>query len=360
MAGHDLIVIGGSAGSIPALLELVSGLPADLLAAVCIVVHLSPLSTSQLPVLLSRKAALPAAYAVEGETIQPGRIYVAQPDYHLVIKDGKLMLDHGPRENRVRPAIDPLFRSAARYYGKRAVGVVLSGNLGDGSTGLMVLKAYGATTLVQNPEEALFNSMPRKALELAEVDYVLPVAQMAPLLVQLAWESPVQTQTETEKGLEKGEPSPMAYEMEELSPIIQQDLAEQAQDQRNGQTAVVVCPDCGGVLWQLNQGRLVQFQCHTGHKWSPEVLLVQKTEELENALWSCVRMLTEKAILTRQTAARLREAGDEDRARRVEEQAELDQRHIHLIRDLILQTNDNPMSQTFRVEEIVGEDQPDP
>lgn len=347
MPGHDIILIGGSAGSIPALLELVSGLPPDLPAAICIVIHVSPLSTTQLPTIISRKSSLPASVAEDGETIVPGHIYVAPPNYHLLVRDGKVELNLGPRENRVRPAIDPLFRSAARAYRQRAVGVVLSGTLGDGSTGLMVLKGYGGVTIVQDPAEAMFNSMPLNAMRYTEIDHVLPVAQIAPLLVRLVQEN---------KQEEEGGSKVTTANIEEINPVIQQDLQEQEQNRRNGQIAVVSCPDCGGVLWQIDEGRVVRFQCHVGHAWTPDILLIQKTEELENALWSCVRMLTEKAILTRQRGTQVRQNGDEARANQIDEQAELDERNIKLIRDLILQASANPMNETLKVEEILQEE----
>ena len=177
MAKKDIVVIGASAGGIEALRELVSELPADLPAALFVVVHIQPYAVSRLPEILSRAGALPATHASNGEPIQPGHIYVAPPDRHLLVRQGRIALSRGPRENHSRPAIDPLFRSAARAYGSRVIGVVLSGALYDGSMGLLVVKTRGGMAIVQDPREAAVDSMPRSALRLVEADAVLPSSE---------------------------------------------------------------------------------------------------------------------------------------------------------------------------------------
>src|SRR5689334_21556883 len=181
----DIIVIGASAGGISTLSELVKLLPEDLDAAVFVVVHIPRHSSNLLPRILSRKGVLPASSPVEGEKIERGRIYVAPPDQHMLIKPGRIRLVHGPRENGSRPAIDPLFRTAARVYGQRVVGVVLSGTLDDGTAGLIAIKRRGGIAIAQDPDEALYAGMPTSAIEHHTVDYVLPVSEIASTLIAL-------------------------------------------------------------------------------------------------------------------------------------------------------------------------------
>ncbi|HEX8145479.1 MAG TPA: chemotaxis protein CheB [Pyrinomonadaceae bacterium] len=178
MPTEQIICIGASSGGIETLRTLVTGLPADFSASIIVVLHTSAESPGILGAILDRSGPLPAANAVNREHIQPGRIYVAPPDYHTLVEPGTIRLMRGPKENRFRPAIDPLFRSAASVYGPMAVGVILSGNLDDGTAGLRAIKQLGGTTIVQDPEDALFSSMPRSALEHVRVDYCLPVAEM--------------------------------------------------------------------------------------------------------------------------------------------------------------------------------------
>jgi len=336
MAQHDIIVIGASAGGIEALQELVSGLPPDLPAALFVVVHISPYSVSRLSQILSRAGPLPATQAVDGEPIEPGHIYVAPPDRHLLVRLGWVALSRGPRENHSRPAVDPLFRSAARAYGSRVIGVVLSGALYDGSMGLYAVKTRGGLAIVQDPREAAVDSMPRSALRLVEADYVLAAADIASVLSEWV----------VTPSLEQGG-EPVTDRDERLQSVISQDFAEQAHDGRAEETTVYTCPDCGGVLWQDGTGTRVGFRCHVGHAYAPEILLSQKSEEFESALWASLRLLKEKATLTRQLATRTRAGSNgnsEQVANRIEEQAELDEQYARTIQEL-LETMPNPADQ---------------
>ena len=180
MSGHDMITIGASAGGVEALTELVRGLPVDLPASVFVSLHVPPHGTSMLPQILSRRGPLPAHHARDGEPIEPGRIYVAPPDLHLLIHQGVVRLSRGPRENGFRPAIDPLFRTAARWHGPRVVGVILSGTLDDGTAGLLAIKERGGFAVVQDPDDALFPGMPRNAMDVVHVDHVLPASEHPP------------------------------------------------------------------------------------------------------------------------------------------------------------------------------------
>lgn len=327
MPKRDTIVIGGSAGAIEALLTIAAALPGDLPAAVFVVIHVPPGTYSRLPGLLARASRLPASHAEHGQAIEPGHIYVAPPDRHLLVRQGYMELSRGPRENHSRPAIDPLFRSAARVAGPKALGVILSGALYDGSTGLLALKTRGGIAIVQDPSEAITPSMPQSALQLVDVDYVLPAAAIGPELERLVLD------------FHEQEEDSDVDESERLTQVIEVDFAEQAANQRAGDTSLYTCPDCGGVMWQAEAGG--GFRCHVGHAYASEALLVHKSEELESALWACVRLLREKATLTRQSAARTMEGGNSDMAARFEEQALLAERYGRVIHEL-LEASPNP------------------
>ncbi len=321
---RDIVVIGASAGGIPPLLTVIERLPDDFGAAVLIVVHLPPMSKSRLPHLLQRVTNLPVAMAEDGQALEPGRIYVAPPDEHLLVRPGSVELSHGPRENHTRPAVDPLFRSAARAYGERVIGVVLSGTLYDGSGGLMAINAHHGIAIVQDPDEALMSGMPESALLHATVHHVLPAAEIANRLVELV-------------GRAVGpEGIPVRDDETELKRKIQSDFDRQSQDSRPGESTMFTCPDCGGVLWQEGEGSSLQFRCHVGHAFAPETLVGLQSEEVEAALWMCVRMLKEKSTLSRQMATRYRNvAASAQYTERLSEQADRDDRYVEVLRSLL-------------------------
>jgi two-component system chemotaxis response regulator CheB len=343
MTQRDIVVIGASAGGIQALSALVAGLPRNFPASVLIVVHIPPYAVSRLPEILSRSGPLLATHAQQGEVIEPGRIYVAPPDRHLLVRNGRIELSRGPRENHARPAIDPLFRTAARAYGRRTIGIVLSGALYDGSMGLLAIKTRGGLAIVQDPNEAIVDSMPRRAIERATADHILPVAEIAAALTNLV-QQPVIAQG--------GHSMVDTIDVEErLEDVIAEDFVEQAGNGRSEETTLFTCPDCGGVLWQGGEGPVLRFRCHVGHAFAPEVLLSQKSEELETALWSSLRLLKEKATLTLQLANRTRTSGNgkaTQAAERIAEQAELDERHARVIQEL-LEAMPSPMDQAMVV-----------
>ena len=340
MTQRDIVVIGASAGGIQALSTLVAGLPRDFPASLLIVVHIPSYANSRLPEILSRSGPLLATHAKQGEAIEPGRIYIAPPDRHMLVRTGWIELSRGPRENHARPAIDPLFRTAARAYGRRTIGIVLSGALYDGSMGLLAIKTRGGLAIVQDPTEAIVDSMPRRAIERAAADHVLPVAEIAAALADRV-QQPVMAQGETSMV--------NTIDAEErLEAVIAEDFEEQAGDGRREETAVFTCPDCGGVLWQGGEGSVLRFRCHVGHAFAPELLLSQKSEELETALWSSLRLLKEKATLTQQLANRARTSGNgkaaAQAAERIADQAKLDERHAQVIQEL-LEAMPSPMDQ---------------
>ena len=253
MQGHDIIVIGASAGGIQALQELVADLPADLPASLFVVVHISPDSLGVLPNILNRQGMLQAEYAVNGRPIEHGRIYIAPPDHHLLLKPDHMRVSRGPKENGFRPAVDPLFRTAARAYGARVIGVVLSGGLDDGTTGASQVKQFGGTVIAQDPREATFSSMPESCIQNVDVDHVLQVAQMPEVLVRLA-----------------REPVPQGVQDMSRAKHLQPDIAEVGTEalvtgEMPGPPSAFTCPECGGALWELRDGKLLRFRCHVGH-----------------------------------------------------------------------------------------------
>jgi two-component system chemotaxis response regulator CheB len=323
MPSHDAVVIGASAGGVEALTAIVSRFPASLPAAVFVVIHLPVNSPSVLPQILQRAGPLPSAFACDGEMIQHGHIYIAPPDHHLIIARGYMRVVRGPKENRHRPSADVLFRTAASAYGPRVVGVVLTGALDDGTLGLQAVKRRGGLAVVQAPHDALVPSMPRSALESVKVDYCLPLAEIAPLLVQLARE-PVG------KVLESMEGNMAEPEHEELPELA------------SGFT----CPDCHGALWELRDGELIRFRCRVGHTFSPDSLLEGQSEALERALWSAIRGLEERAALTRQLGQRMRERGVLSTATRLDERAQEMEQQATLLRQYVLNNHfDNHLSE---------------
>ncbi|HTM07884.1 MAG TPA: chemotaxis protein CheB [Verrucomicrobiae bacterium] len=317
MPGHDIIVIGASSGGIEALVEVVSRLPEDIPAAMFIVVHVTPRSVSVLPDILNRAGPLTAAHAKNNETIKAGRIYVAPPDFHMLIDDGTIRLVRGPKENNTRPAIDPTFRTAARAYGPRVVGVVLSGALDDGTAGLHAVKKRRGVAIVQDPAEALFPDMPQNAIAGVAVDHVLPKAEIAPLLARLAREPASPNGGRAPETMEK------EIEIEAMNMKI-------PDDDKPGEPSVYGCPECGGVLWELQEDELLRFRCRVGHGYSAEGLIVEQSEALDTALWSAYRALQENASLARRLAERAKENKQreflidrfEQRARSAAEQAQ--------------------------------------
>lgn len=325
-----IVVIGASAGGVEALTKLVSGLPVDLPVALFVVLHISSHGTSILPRILSRAGALEAIHPSHDEVIKSGRIYVAPPDHHLLIKRGHIHLGRGSKENGHRPAIDPLFRTAARAYGSRVIGVVLSGALDDGTAGLLAVKMQGGISIVQNPDDALYPDMPRSAIENVQIDYILPVSEIAATLVSLAQEP-----------LHEEEPTPVSNQLEIESNMAELDPAALHKSDRPGTPSTFACPDCGGVLWELNEGNLLRFRCRTGHAFSVESLLSQQSDALEEALWSAMRALEENAALTRRIAERARKRDQHTIVKRYEEKEQLAQQRAEVIRQVLLNNLSN-------------------
>lgn len=301
MDRKDIVVIGASAGGMEALQKLVSRLPADLPASVFIVWHLSPGLKSLLPQVLSRAGPLRAQHPLDGDRIEKGRIYVAPNDHHMLLEKGYIRITKGPKENRFRPAVDPLFRSAAYVYGPRTVGVVLTGALDDGTAGLWTIKLRGGTAIVQEPADAAIRSMPLNALEHTEADYKVPVAEMGELIGRVARE-----EAAAAPELDAGEQEKTRREIK---------IAEGADGLEEnvmsfGELSPFTCPDCRGVLTALREGAIVRFRCHTGHALSASTLLNESSELIENKLWDAIRAIDETVMLLNRLGEQFTAAGN--------------------------------------------------
>lgn len=286
MANHEIIVIGTSAGGVEALITIVEQLPNDLNAAIFIVLHISPHQPSNLPKILTRAGNLTATHAEDGEPIYRGKIYVAPPDRHLLIEPGRVRVTNGPKENRFRPAIDPLFRSAAYAYGPGVIGVVLTGALDDGTAGLWAIKDRGGMAVVQDPDDAEQRSMPWTALNNAEVDYCLPVRDIAKVLV---------TVTQDSIGPERG-----SAVSDKLAIETKVSLGHDAADldvKQLGKLSEFTCPECHGTLIEIIDGKLQRYRCHTGHAFSNASLLAELTDSVEESLWISIRAVEERIRL---------------------------------------------------------------
>jgi two-component system chemotaxis response regulator CheB len=306
---HDVIVLGASAGGVEALTRLCGDLPADLPASLFIVQHVAPTARSVLPELLARAGALPAEHPTDGETIRRGRIYVAPPDLHMLVRGDRVLLRRGPHENRTRPAADVLFRSAAASFGGRVVGVVLTGLLDDGTAGLIAVKNCGGVSVVQDPEDAAWPGMPRNALLRDSVDHAVALAGLPDLLRRLIAEP-------------AGVSPPVPAELMAEVRISEGDIVSMAQHGVTvGTPSPLGCPHCGGVLNEIQEEKAVRFRCQVGHAYGPESLAAAQVDGLEQALVSAVRTHRDRLALFHRMAEVAREKGLAHAARRWEQAA---------------------------------------
>jgi two-component system, chemotaxis family, protein-glutamate methylesterase/glutaminase len=297
MAKHDVIVIGASAGGVEAISRVVAEFPRDTPASILVVLHISR-GRSMLPEILTRVGRLPASHPTDGEALQYGRVYIAPPDHHLLVEEGSMRVVHSASENGVRPAIDPLFRSAARAFGPRVIGVVLTGALDDGTAGIVAIKDAGGITVVQDPNEAFSPGMPRSAVNTGRVDHVLPLRDIPLLLAALM---------EEEAG--PGSASRRSPHLRAMEPdLAVMPLAIHAAD-RPGTPSVFTCPECHGTLWEADEGGLLRFRCRVGHIYSPDSMMSAQTDEVDRALWIALRTLEERAALAHKLAERGRGRG---------------------------------------------------
>jgi len=333
MHTKQIVVIGASAGGIEALRELVAHLPADFPAPICVVMHTSPQSPGVLDEILTRVGTIPATNARNGERLRAGHIYVAPPDCHLIVEPGVLRVTKGPRENRFRPAIDPLFRSAAQVFGPAAIGVILTGSLDDGTAGLWAVKQLGGIAIVQDPLDAVYSSMPQNAVDHVQVDHVAPLAAIAPLLVDLT-AVPPQAMKEVAAAEQLDIEVKIAMEHNPIDAGLE----------RLGEPSLFACPECHGVLLQLKEGSRIRFRCHTGHAYSVASLLAAISEGIEDSLWGAIRALEEGQLLMRRVADRLKLAGSEGTdAEALVNGAEEARRQSDAIRRIVMQREPLPV-----------------
>ncbi|GGY61152.1 chemotaxis protein CheB [Pseudoduganella albidiflava] len=333
-AADDAVVVGASTGGVAALQTFVAGLPPNFPAAVLIVMHVGN-HDSILPSLLARSARLPIRHARDGDVLEPGRILVAPPDFHLVVtrdrdngRTGHVLLSRGARENHARPAIDPLFRSAAAAYGPRAIGVILTGMLDDGTAGLQAIKACGGKAIVQVPEEAQAPDMPESAIRNVAVDRVLPVADIGAALERMLDEN---------LAAARGQPREVP-EWVNLENRLMTETADVETLSQIGAPSTFTCPECHGTLWEIRGTTPTRFRCHTGHAFTERHLCAEQGEAVEASLWSAVRALSEKEKLLRQMADSAISAGYAETAGDYLAQAAAVQRDGEVLRRLLVST----------------------
>ena len=330
MALRNIIVIGASAGGFEALKKLVAGLPKDLEAALFIVWHMSPDIRGVLPQVLNRAETVYADHAYDGELIKTNRIYVAPPDRHLLIEDGRLRVTRGPKENRFRPAVDPLFRSAAYDYGRRVIGVVLSGALDDGTAGLWEIKNRGGLAIVQDPLDAEVPSMPENALREVAVDYTVTISEMADLLARLSREQVAETSEVVMEETAENERTEIEIR------IAAHDNAFEMGVMKLGKLTPFTCPDCHGVLLSLKDGTRRRFRCHTGHAFSADALLSAVTENIEDSLWNAIRGVEESVMLLNHLGDHFAELNQTKIAALYFQKAREAEARTHLVREAVI------------------------
>ena len=299
METRDILVIGASAGGLTALKRLFGAMPKDCAPAVFVVLHITPNARSILPQLLERIGWLPAFHPVDGEPIRPGHIHVAPPDHHLLLHRDRVLIRRGPRENRTRPAVDPLFRSAGVAFGSRVVGVMLSGTLDDGTSGLRAIRRCGGLGVVQDPDDAEWTGMPQSAIDRGEADHVLPLDRMPALLCRLA--------------AEPAPPSPpVPFDVATEARIAEQEFTTMSDDTNAvGRPTTLSCPECGGGLSEIHDGPVLRFRCHVGHAYSPDSMEAAQAEAMETALWVALRTHEERVELFQRLGDYARERGQD-------------------------------------------------
>jgi two-component system chemotaxis response regulator CheB len=324
MTRRDIVVVGASAGGVPALQALAAGLPATLPATVLVVMHITPYAESRLADILNRAGPLPAEAARDGAPIVPGRIYVSVPDRHLLVEKNRLRVTRGPKENRTRPAVDVLFRSAAYACGPRVIGIVLSGNLDDGTAGLWAIKDRGGIALVQSTEEAQYPSMPESAIQQIAVDRIISVRDMPALLTSYMEETIMGTQrppiSETmtiETRIALGD-DPLPLGTLQLGPITPN-----------------TCPECHGTLTRIEEGTLVRYRCHIGHAYSQQSLFAQVDEGIDHHLLITLRAADERMILLQQLEQRALANGDPAKAERYAQRIHATDRWKQRLREMM-------------------------
>ena len=325
-----VVVVGTSAGGLNALGEFVGQLHADMDAAVFIVMHLSRTSiTDFLMLRLQPLTGLPCEVATEGATIKKGRIYISPPNLHLLVKKGSIILGCGPEENRWRPSIDVLFRSAAAAYSTRAIGVVLTGLMDDGATGMLAIKRSGGTCIVQDPNEAQYPDMPLAVLNNMEVDFSIPLTQMGEVIYNVTRTNPEEIPAPDDVIME----SRIAEKV-----VVDYDIVRQL-----GDHSIFACPDCGGGLWNINKdgegkGKIDRYRCHIGHSYSEKDLMSKQGEIFESTLWVALRILEERRNLLLKMETDNSKKGFSVMAKSYREKADDMQIHVDKLKEILFRS----------------------
>jgi len=338
-----VVVIGGSAGALEPLLRIVAALPADLPAAVLVVIHMPPRARTSLPDILARNGSLPADLARHREPLVAGTVLVAPPDRHLLVHRDHVRVEDGPRVNNHRPAIDPLFRTAARWHGPHSVAVLLSGTLDDGSAGMLTVATRGGTTIVQSPSDALFPDMPANALQLTHVDHALPAEAIGAAITDA-----VQTPSRSTRNHAMRE-TPDGHQRTDATPVTPAPLAPAphtpgrldvpvaSEEAELAGPSTYSCPSCGGVLWETRDAQ-PSYRCRVGHAFGAGELEASQEDVVEEALWTALRTLEEQASLSERLASRARMAGNASAADRFEERLREVSSRASRIRDVLRRT----------------------
>jgi two-component system chemotaxis response regulator CheB len=318
-----VIGIGASAGGLDALAELAAQIPANVNAAFFVVLHLSKAAMGDVLIeRIRRKTRLPCKIAQDQEEIEAGVIFVAAPDAHLLVKDNRVIIGRGPAENRFRPSIDVLFRSLAANFGDRAIGIVLTGFLNDGTAGMWAIKQSGGYCIVQDPNEAEYPDMPLSVLETMEADYCLPLQKMGNAIKKIILNP-------TSKGITPPDHVVLESKLsEKVATGIEQVM-------KLGGKSFYSCPDCGGSLWKIDDGRIGHYRCHIGHSYTDADLILKQAESIEQTIWVAVRMMEERKILMKKLAKENNEKGLNQLAKAYSNQALQLAAHIDKLKELL-------------------------
>jgi two-component system chemotaxis response regulator CheB len=327
MAMRDLVAIGTSAGGVDALIRLAKALPRAFPASVLLTLHLPEQFKSSLDEILTAAGPLGASFARDGETLRKAHIHIAPPGRHLIVEGETLALGTGPRENNARPAIDPMMRSAALCCGPRSIGVVLTGTLGDGASGLWTIRRCGGVSIVQDPHDATFPQMPLNALNEAAPDHVVALAELPGLLESLVHEP---------AGPSMPVPAQLRYEIE----VARGGRSDMTEMDKIGRRSTLTCPDCDGVMWEIEEGDLVRYRCHVGHAYTAEVMSIALDASVRHALGSALRALEERVALMERMEGQARERGSMRLAATWTERAQEFDREAEVIRKAIRRVDD--------------------
>lgn len=323
MANRDLIVIGGSAGATAPLKSILSGLPESLPAAVAVTLHVPAESTGILRTVAAAACRLPVKNAEDGEPVRRGQVYLAPPGRHLLVIEERVKLGDGPRENLARPAIDPLFRSAAISFGPRTIGVVLSGMLDDGAFGLAAIKQCGGVALVQAPGDAIASEMPVAALEASPADLIAEAPHLAEAIVRYAGEPP-------------GPALPIPRDLQLEVEIAAGGPTNTKLLEQFAEPVALTCPDCGGVLSQIKGEKSLRFRCQVGHGYTARALFTRQEGQVDEALRVALRIVEERAELVGRMAREAIHGGWTGMARMYERRSAEYRAHAETLRRAVL------------------------